>query len=94
MSNLTQLDVANQALAVLDEAPIHSFEEDTKAARLLNLHFETTREAELAKHATSIPTSRARAPSAISPRSRIPTTGTRRSPRFWWQHSPSSWRCR
>jgi hypothetical protein len=51
MSNLTQLDIANQALAVLDEAPIGSFEEDSKAARLLNLHFETTREAELAKHA-------------------------------------------
>ncbi|TPM25711.1 hypothetical protein [Mesorhizobium sp. B2-3-4] len=48
---LTDLDVANMAIAVLDEAPIDSLDQDIKAARLLNLHFNLTREAELTKHA-------------------------------------------
>lgn len=48
---ITPLDIANMALAVLDEAPIDSLDQDVKAARLLNLHFDLTREAELAKHA-------------------------------------------
>jgi hypothetical protein len=39
------------ALAVLDEAPIDSLDQDVKAARLLNLHFDLTREAELTRHA-------------------------------------------
>ncbi len=48
---ITPLDIANMALAVLDEAPIDSLDQDVKAARLLNLHFDLTREAELAKSA-------------------------------------------
>ncbi|OBQ80694.1 hypothetical protein [Mesorhizobium sp. WSM3873] len=48
---ITPLDIANMALAVLDEAPIDSLDQDAKAARLLNLHFDLTREGELAKHA-------------------------------------------
>jgi len=48
---ITPLDIANMALAVLDEAPIDSLDQDVKAARLLNLHFDLTREAELTKHA-------------------------------------------
>lgn len=47
---ITQEDIANMALAVLDEAPIASLEDDSKAARLASLHFELTREAELSKH--------------------------------------------
>jgi len=42
--------IANMALGVLDEAPIDSLVEDSKAARLLNLHFEQTRMAELKKN--------------------------------------------
>ena len=48
---ITPLDIANMALAVLDEAPIDSLDQDIKAARLLNLHFDLTREAELTKYA-------------------------------------------
>lgn len=48
---ITPLDIANMALGVLDEAPIDSLDQDVKAARLLNLHFDLTREAELTKHA-------------------------------------------
>jgi len=48
---ITPLDIANMALAVLDEAPIDSLDQDVKAARLLNLHFDLTREGELTKHA-------------------------------------------
>ncbi|RVD58577.1 hypothetical protein EN828_20505 [Mesorhizobium sp. M2D.F.Ca.ET.185.01.1.1] len=48
---ITPLDIANMALAVLDEAPIDSLDQDVKAARLLNLHLDLTREGELAKHA-------------------------------------------
>lgn len=48
---ITPLDIANMALAVLDEAPIDSLDQDVKAARLINLHFDLTREAELAKYA-------------------------------------------
>ncbi|TGQ69862.1 hypothetical protein EN829_013160 [Mesorhizobium sp. M00.F.Ca.ET.186.01.1.1] len=48
---ITPLDIANMALAVLDEAPIDSLDQDVKAARLLNLHFDLTCESELAKHA-------------------------------------------
>lgn len=44
-------DVANMALGILVEAPLDSLDDDTVAARLLNLHFETTRQAELVKHA-------------------------------------------
>lgn len=47
----TQTDIANMALAVLDEAPIDSIEDDNRAARLCKLHFELTREAELSRHA-------------------------------------------
>ena len=47
---ITPLDIANMALAVLDEAPIDTLDQDTKAARLLNLHFDLTREAELSKY--------------------------------------------
>ncbi|MER8793967.1 hypothetical protein NKH75_07130 [Mesorhizobium sp. M0984] len=45
------LDIANMVLAVFDEAPIDSLDQDVKAARLLNLHFDLTREAELTKYA-------------------------------------------
>lgn len=48
---ITPLDVANQAIALLDEAPIDSLDQDIKIARLLNLHFDLTREAELTKYA-------------------------------------------
>jgi hypothetical protein len=48
---ITPLDIANMALAVLDEAPIDSLDQDVKAARLLNLHFDLAREAELTKQA-------------------------------------------
>lgn len=47
---LTPEDIANMALGVLDEAPIDSLVEDCKAARLLNLHYEQTRMAELKKN--------------------------------------------
>lgn len=48
---ITPFDIANMAIAVLDEAPIASLDEDVKVARLLNLHYDLTREAELSKHA-------------------------------------------
>ena len=48
---ITPVDVANMVLAVFDETPIDSLDEDVKAARLLNLHFDLTREAELTKYA-------------------------------------------
>ncbi|TPM89861.1 hypothetical protein [Mesorhizobium sp. B2-1-3A] len=48
---ITPVDVANMALATLDEAPIDSLDQDIKAARLLNLHYDLTREAELTKYA-------------------------------------------
>ncbi|RWP08614.1 hypothetical protein [Mesorhizobium sp.] len=48
---ITPLDIANMALGVLDEAPVDSLDQDVKPARLLNLHFDLTREAELMKHA-------------------------------------------
>lgn len=51
MAALTPEDVANMALALLDEQPITSLDEDVKSARLLNLHYDVTREAELTKHA-------------------------------------------
>lgn len=48
---ITPVDVANMALGLLDEAPIDSLDQDIKAARLLNLHYDLTREAELTKYA-------------------------------------------
>lgn len=48
--SITPEDVANMALAVLDEAPIDSLDQDVKAARLLNLHMDQTRQAELTKY--------------------------------------------
>lgn len=50
---VTPEDIANMALGVLDEAPIDSLDDDNKAARLCNLHYDLTREAELQKHAWS-----------------------------------------
>lgn len=50
MAALTVEDVANMALGILVEAPIDSLDDDNKAARLLNLHFETTRQSELIKN--------------------------------------------
>jgi len=50
MVALTPLDVANMALGILVEAPILSLDDNNKAARLLNLHYETTRQSELIKH--------------------------------------------
>lgn len=49
MAALTPLDIANMALGLLTEAPIDSLDEDSRAARMLRLHYETTREAELTK---------------------------------------------
>lgn len=49
MAALTPVDVANMALALLTEASIESLEDDDRNARLLNLHYDTTREAELLK---------------------------------------------
>ena len=51
---ITPLDIANMALAVLDEAPIDSLDPDVKPARLLNLHFDLAREAELTRHAAGV----------------------------------------
>lgn len=53
MAAVTVEDVANMALNILEEAPLKSLDEDTKAARLLNVHYETTRESELKKQAWS-----------------------------------------
>lgn len=47
---ITPEDIANMAIGILDEAPIDSLAEDSKAARLLNLHYEQTRMAELKKN--------------------------------------------
>lgn len=49
MAALTPTDIASMALGLLTEAPIDSLDEDGRAARMLNLHYETTREAELTK---------------------------------------------
>lgn len=51
MAALTVEDVANMSLGILVEAPINSLDDNTKAARLLNLHFETTRQSEMVKQA-------------------------------------------
>jgi hypothetical protein len=48
---ITPLDIANMSIAILDEAPIDSLDQDIKVARLLNLHMDVTREAELTKYA-------------------------------------------
>lgn len=53
MAGVTVEDVANMALGILVEAPINSLDDNTKAARLLNLHYETTRQSELMKNAWS-----------------------------------------
>jgi hypothetical protein len=53
MAILTVEHICNMALDILVEAPITSIDEDTKPARLLKRHFETTRQAELTKHAWS-----------------------------------------
>lgn len=45
--SLTPVDIANMALGLLTEAPIDSLDEDSRAARMLNLHYETTRQSEL-----------------------------------------------
>jgi hypothetical protein len=47
MPALTDTDIANMALAILTEASIDSLDEDVKAARLLNLHYDVVRETEL-----------------------------------------------
>jgi hypothetical protein len=50
MAALTPVELANMALGILVEAPIGSLDDDVKAARLLNLHYETTRQSELIKN--------------------------------------------
>ena len=50
MAALTPEDIANMALAVLDEASITTLDDDNMAARLINRHFDLTIEAELSKH--------------------------------------------
>lgn len=47
---MEDVDVANMALDVLDEAAIDALTEDVKPARLLDRHYVQTRQAELAKH--------------------------------------------
>jgi len=47
MPNVTQVDIANMALALLTEAPIRSLSDNNKAARLVSQHFDLTVEAEL-----------------------------------------------
>ncbi len=50
--SVTVEDVARMALGIIaDDNPHFSLDDNTKAARLLNLHYETTRQAELMKHA-------------------------------------------
>ncbi len=49
MAALTPVDIGNMALGILVEAPINSLDDDGKAARLLSLHYETTRQSELIK---------------------------------------------
>lgn len=46
----TETDIANLALAILDEAPISAISDDNTAARMANRHLAQTRKAELAKH--------------------------------------------
>lgn len=50
MAAVTVEDVANMSLGILVEAPIDSLDDNTKAGRLLNLHYETTRQSELMKN--------------------------------------------
>ncbi len=50
MAALTPTDIANMAIALLDEAMIDTLEDDVKVARLMNVHYEQTREAELEKN--------------------------------------------
>jgi hypothetical protein len=50
MAAVTVEDVANMALGILVEAPINSLDDNNKAARLLSLHYETTRQSELMKN--------------------------------------------
>lgn len=49
MAGLITVDIANMALGILTESPIDSLDEDSRAARMCNLHFDTVREAELTK---------------------------------------------
>lgn len=51
MAGLSETEIANMALGVLTESPIDSLDEDIAAARLVRLHFDNTREAELKKRA-------------------------------------------
>lgn len=53
MADVTVEDIANMALGILVEAPIISLDDDNKAARLLSLHYETTRQSELMKNSWS-----------------------------------------
>jgi len=48
---MTTEDVANQALNLLDEATIDSLDDNNLAARIVNLHIDQTRQAELQKYA-------------------------------------------
>lgn len=48
---VTQTDVANMALTLLTEATIESLDEDVRAARLLNTHWDTVVESELTLNA-------------------------------------------
>lgn len=47
---MTETDVANMALALLEEAPITDIDDDNTAARLCKTHFEITRKGELVAH--------------------------------------------
>lgn len=53
MAAETPVTVANRALMLIAEAPIDSLDDDSKAARLLDLQYDITREAELSLHAWS-----------------------------------------
>jgi len=43
-------DIANLALGLIDEAPIDNLEQDNRSARLVKLHYDDVRKAEITKH--------------------------------------------
>lgn len=53
MPAVTVEDIANMALDILVEAPIAGLDDNERPARLMLRHYETTRQAELTKHAWS-----------------------------------------
>lgn len=56
MPSVTDVDIANMALGILTEGAIDSLDENVKSARLINLHYDVVREAELMKNLWSFAT--------------------------------------